>query len=176
MGGRDRKRRANRKTRISMEISFHESSLLILLLWTEKKSGKLKLFVLPFEWTSWAEFCCIFSGGGGTEKHGAFWTRFRDAVLKLFGSSCLLFSSLSVSKVFWWLWNTNFHMIRRPIGESFHYELFRKLERCSNFKAASFGEVYFPWKVSETAVNPAPLVVSLGECNFIWKFSESGES
>lgn len=34
----------------------------------------------------------------------------------------------------------------------------------------------FHEKVSETAVNPAPLVVSLEECIFISKFSESGES
>lgn len=108
------------------------------------------------------------------KKRGAFWTRFRDAVSKLFGSSCLLFSSLSVSKVFWWLWNTNFHMIRRPIGESFHYELFRKLERCSELFQNSFSrrKFIFHEKVSETAVNPAPLVVSLEECNFISKFSE----
>lgn len=120
----------------------------------EKKSGKLKLFVLPFEWTSWAECCCNFSGGG-TEKRGAFWTRFRDAVSKLFGSSCLLFSSLSVSKVFDDSGTQIFIWYDVPSGSLFIMNFFGSSNAAASyFKAASFGEVYFPWKSFRNCSKP----------------------
>lgn len=86
---------------------------------------------------------------GVARKHAAFWTRFRDFVAKLSRSPCLLFStrSPSVSEVLWWLWNTNFHMIRHPIRESFHYELFRKPGSGSEpFESSFFWWSLFPMK------------------------------